>query len=115
MTGCRVGGGAMNRLPRRASGRLYGEVEVFRLLFLLGLGYLVYRLFSPRPPRGARTAGDRAGYGRSATSASGGPAVVGEKMVKCAACGLYVPEHEALRGQRGKQCFYCSEECRKGR
>ncbi|MBN2808749.1 MAG: hypothetical protein JXR80_04575 [Deltaproteobacteria bacterium] len=76
---------------------------MFRFLLWLGLGYLFLRLFIKRPAVDKQN------------PATGSPgAGRGEKMVKCAVCGLYVPEHEALAGgwRRDAGHYYCSPECR---
>ncbi len=80
---------------------------MFRLLLWVGLGYLIYRMLSPRRPAGYRR--DRVQPGRGESGNAG----TGEKMVKCSVCGLYVPESEA-ESAAGR--FFCSRECReKGR
>ena len=79
---------------------------MFRFLLWIGLGYLFFRLFRGRPSVDS---------GRVA-SPGGEPQVSGqgEKMVKCAVCGLYVPEKEALAGGwHASGRYYCSPECRK--
>jgi len=81
---------------------------VFRLLLLIGLGYLVYQLFSPKTARKNRNGAVPSG---SAARSSG---ATGEKMVKCAVCGTYVPEHEALRGGPRNAQLFCSKQCRAG-
>ncbi|MEA1921111.1 MAG: PP0621 family protein [Pseudomonadota bacterium] len=77
---------------------------MFRFLLWLGLGYFFYRLFFK-----SRRSLDNGSGDRGAAQASGS----GEKMVKCAVCGLYVPEKEALAGGwRDLGRYYCSQECR---
>ncbi|HDS16984.1 MAG TPA: hypothetical protein ENN66_10365 [Proteobacteria bacterium] len=80
---------------------------MLRLFLWLGLGYLVFRLFRDLLLGGRLKAQNRPRAG----SRSGGS----EKMVKCASCGLYVPEHEALSGggPAGGKRHYCSPECRR--
>ena len=76
---------------------------MFRFLLWIGLGYLFFRLLRGRP------AVDKQAGTKKASPASGR----GEKMVKCAVCGLYVPENEALAGGwRDSGRYYCSPECR---
>ncbi len=79
---------------------------MFRFLLWIGLGYLFFRLFRGQSSvDGERVAGSK---GRSQVSGQG------EKMVKCAVCGLYVPEKEALAGGwRKPGRYYCSPECHK--
>ncbi|MBW1645470.1 MAG: Prokaryotic metallothionein [Deltaproteobacteria bacterium] len=78
---------------------------MIRLLILGVLGYLIYQLFA---------GGKSAGGGKKST-ARRPPADSGGRMVKCASCGLYVPENEAvLKRQGGGQVFYCSEKCAAG-
>ncbi|GAC1633777.1 MAG: hypothetical protein NVS9B10_29360 [Nevskia sp.] len=64
---------------------------LFRLLVLIGLGWLVYRLLqkwrieiSPRDPRP--------------------PAERFEPMARCAGCGLYLPAQSLSPGQRCGAC-----------
>ncbi len=84
---------------------------MIRLLILGALGYLVYQLFA---------GGKKSSPGRRSGSGSGrkapGSTTGGGRMVKCAACGLYVPEDEAIsRREGGKEVFYCSRQCAAGK
>lgn len=79
---------------------------MFRFLLWIGLGYFFYRLFFKSRTSLDKGAGDRGAPGSSQSSESG------EKMVKCAVCGLYVPEKEAIAGGwRDSGRYYCSPEC----
>ncbi|MEA3332099.1 MAG: PP0621 family protein [Pseudomonadota bacterium] len=81
---------------------------MFRFLLWIGLGYFFYRLFFKSRRSLDNGVGDRGAPGMRGTQASGS----GEKMVKCAVCGLYVPEKEALAGGwRDSGRYYCSSEC----
>jgi hypothetical protein len=90
---------------------------VLRLLILAGLGYLIYQMIVPRRPAASdrSTGAHNNSQAATGTSGSGRSAGAGERMVKCAACGVYVPEPEALPGPRGPQAgeFFCSPECRR--
>lgn len=82
---------------------------MFRFLLWVGLGYFFYRLFFKRGSSLDNGVGDPGAAGtRRSSQVSGG----GEKMVKCAACGLYVPDKEAIAGGwRDSGRHYCSLEC----
>lgn len=78
-----------------------------RLLALAILILLVYLVLSAalerlKPPPPQRRSG---GTGKTA---GGGPT---EKLVRCPACGVRVPESRTVRGTQGER--YCSEECRR--
>ena len=81
---------------------------MFRFLLFLGLGYFIIRLF-----RGPSSNLDDAGR-KNSRGESRATGAQGEKMVKCASCGLYVPEPEALAGGwRHSDRYFCSQECQK--
>lgn len=55
----------------------------------------------------------RAGRGGSPGARPGGARTIRGRLVRCAACGLAVPEERALAGSRqGSTTFFCSEGCR---
>ncbi|MBN2233429.1 MAG: hypothetical protein JW781_11530 [Deltaproteobacteria bacterium] len=100
---------------------------MIRLLFFFLFLYLTYRLVSrlfrlppgPGPTPGARgsyTGGRRPPGGASGGGAAAGTPPAAGRMVKCAACGLYVPEENAIKRRRGGETVYfCGSACaRKG-
>jgi hypothetical protein len=101
---------------------------MIRLLFFFVFLYLMYRLVSglfrlppgPMGPRGSyyggrqggRPGGRRPPGGAFGGAPGGDPPTTAGKMVKCAACGLYVPEESAIRRRRGgKTVYFCSPAC----
>lgn len=68
-------------------------MALFRLLFFLALGYLIYRLW--RVLRRPFVDDDRQIAGQS------------EAIVRCEYCDLHVPKHEALTD--GTRTFCCRE------
>jgi hypothetical protein len=77
---------------------------MIRLLGLVLLAYLVWLCLEAcarflRAPEKRRPVGP----------ARSGPTV--EKLVRCAACGVYFPASRALAGEEGTPC--CSDECRR--
>lgn len=64
------------------------------LLALIAVGYLLYRGFARLPKNGPQATGE--------TSP--------EAMVRCAHCGVHLPQKEALRDAHG---YFCSEEHRR--
>ena len=82
---------------------------MFRFLLWAGLGYFFYRLFFKSQPSPGKRVNDGSSFRAGASRQTSGS---GEKMVKCAVCGLYVPENEAISGGwRDSGRYYCSPEC----
>ncbi len=89
-----------------------------RLLVLILLAILVYLLVSAllrRLSAAAGMGGRRVGKGAPGRGSARGSAR-GESLVRCAACGVRLPESRALpapaRG-RGGGAVFCSEDCRR--
>lgn len=80
------------------------EVMIVRLIILIGILYLVYRvaLYLFQPPRD----GERAFPRRRAE-------ITSEDLVKDPQCGTYVPESSSVTATIGGETHhFCSEECR---
>lgn len=71
------------------------------VLILIGVWWL-RRAFTPKSPRGGKTAG------RAAAGQQGDDGM--ERMLECAHCGVHVPESEGV-SEAGR--FYCSEAHRR--
>lgn len=73
---------------------------LIRLLILVGIGYLLYKLFS----KGERL---------FKSSKKPHPQKRIEEMKKDPVCGTYIPENEAVTYKAHGQTFYfCSQECK---
>lgn len=75
-----------------------------RLLVILALLYLGYRLFKALvlPQKSTRR-----------TRGEEGLTEIDDVMVKDPFCGTYFPEHKAVKGVvEGKTYYFCSTECR---
>jgi uncharacterized protein len=73
--------------------------QLFFLVLIIGLGYLLVQLLFPRR-RGPRQAGRQA-----RTS-------IAEEMVRDPVCQLYLPRSEAIRRKvQGREYFFCSPGC----
>jgi hypothetical protein len=89
---------------------------LLRLLLIAALVWALLRflralLFGPPSPRRSASGQQRQGSGRGGSQASGGTS---ESLVSCEACGLRVPESEAMRVRMPDgEHRVCSPECRK--
>lgn len=73
--------------------------QLFLLVLIFGLGYLLVRLLFPRL-RGPRETGRQA------------PTGIAEEMVRDPVCQLYLPRSEAIRRKvQGRDHFFCSPGC----
>jgi YHS domain-containing protein len=73
--------------------------QLFILVLIIGLGYLLLQLLFPRR-RGPRET-DRQR-----------PTAIAEEMVRDPVCQLYLPRSEAIRRNvQGREHFFCSPGC----
>ncbi len=78
---------------------------MLRLLLLVALALALWSVLSPLLDRSGKRSG-----GRDAPPAPGG-----ERLVRCAACGIRIPTSRALpatAGARDPAARYCSPVCR---
>ncbi len=80
-------------------GHRKGKRKMIRIFYLFILGALLYWAV-------------RGLFGQTGHPPKRGPE--GEEMVQDPQCGVYIPKSRALlANRRGKQLFFCSEECKK--
>lgn len=82
-----------------------------RILLVLFVVRLIFRMFSPSPARtggGQAPGGPRGPFGRKPVGER-----VGGQLVRCAKCGTYVPETSVITVSLGGDVVkFCSDQCR---
>ncbi len=84
---------------------------IFRFLMIMFVVRIVLRMFTPSAPRGPVQGGPppRGPFGATPPP----PERVGGQLLRCAQCGTYVPELNAINvPHSGQMLHFCSDKCR---
>lgn len=88
---------------------------MLRLVALILLAFLLWLVLEGALQVVRRLAGAprRGSMPRRQSQAAPPPAVAGEELVRCAACGVHVPRSRALSSPGVAADLYCSDSCRR--